>query len=131
MKTLFQLRREVGLGGIVPDGWRMAWYESPRRVGVYYPAPLHWVLRGLRELSYRLRVALHAPRLERAQACEMNRVYRDRQRMAEEYARGYMCGWRECYDACLDAVDEEIFRAGEVWDAGDLLAGAPKPQRKN
>jgi hypothetical protein len=131
MKTRFQLRREVSHGGVVPDGWRMAWYEPPRRVGVYYPAPLHWVLRGLRELSYRLRVALGAPPIERAQAFEMNRAHRDRQRLADEYARGYMAGWSECYDACLDAVEDEITRANEVWEIGDVLASAPKPQRKN
>ncbi|MGA9883626.1 MAG: hypothetical protein WBQ34_07900 [Candidatus Acidiferrales bacterium] len=131
MKTRFQLRREAGHGGAVPGGWRMAWYEPPRRVGIYYPAPLHWILRGLRDFSYRLRVALRAPRIERAQAFEMNRVHRDRQRLADEYARGYMCGWRECYDACLDAVEEEISRAGEVWDTCELLTDTPRPQRKN
>jgi len=131
MKTRLQLRKEVGHGGIVPDGWRMAWYEPPRRVGIYYPAPLHWVLRGLREFSYRMRVALRAPRIERAQALEMNRAHRDRQRLADEYARGYMAGWRECYDACLDAVEEEITRASDVWEVGDVLAGTPKAPRKN
>ena len=131
MKTLFQLRKEVGHGGNIPDGWRMAWYEAPRRVGVYYPAPLHWVLRGLREFSYRLRVALRAPRIERAQALEMNRLHRDRQRLAEEYARGYIHGWRECYDACLDAVEAEISQVGEVWEIGELLTDTPKLQRKN
>lgn len=131
MKTQFQLRREVGHGGVVPDGWRMAWYEPPRRVGVYYPAPLHWVLRGFRECSYRLRVALRALRIERAQAFEMNRAHRDRQRLADEYARGYMAGWSECYDACLDAVEDEITRASDVWDAGDMLAGTSKTLLKN
>jgi hypothetical protein len=100
-------------------------------LAVYYPAPLHWVLRGLRELSYRIRVALRAPRIERAQAFEMNRAHRDRQRLAEEYTRGYICGWRECYEACLDAVEDEISRTNEVWEIGDLLAEAPKPPRKN
>lgn len=131
MKSRLRLRREVGHGGVVPDGWRLAWYEPPRRVGIYYPAPLHWVLRGLRECSYRLRVALCAPRIERARAFEMNRAHRDRQRLADEYARGYMAGWRECYDACLDAVEEEITRASDAWEIGDVLTNAPKPQRKN
>lgn len=131
MKTRFQVRREAGHGGAVPGGWRLAWYEPPRRVGIYYPAPLHWIVRGLRELSYRLRVALRAPRIERAQAFEMNRAHRDRQRLADEYARGYMRGWRECYDACLDAVEEEISRAGEAWEACNLLADTPRTQRKN
>jgi hypothetical protein len=131
MKTRVRLRREVSHGGVVPSGWRMAWYEPPRRVAIYYPAPLPWVLRGLREVSYRIRVALHAPRIERAQAFEMNRAHRERQRLADEYARGYLCGWRECYDACLDAVEEEITRTSEAWEIGDLLTNTPKPQRKN
>lgn len=131
MKARFELRREVGHGGVIPEGWRLAWYEPPRRVGVYYPAPLHWVLRGLREFSYRLRVALRAPRIERAQAFEMNRTHRERQRLADEYARGYLTGWRECYDACLDAVEEEIARASEVWDASELLTNTQKTQREN
>jgi len=115
----------------VPSGWRMAWYEPPRRIGVYYPAPLHWVLRALREFAYRVHVALRAPRIERAQAFEMNRAHRDRQLLAEEYARGYMSGWRECYGACLVAVEEEISRSNQVWEIGDLLADIPKPQREN
>ncbi len=131
MKTPFRLRKEVGHGGVVPSGWGMAWYEPPRRVGVYYPAPLHWVLRALREVSYRLRVALRAPRIERAQAFEMNRAYSDRQRLADEYARGYMCGWQECYEACLVVMEDEISRNSDVWDVGDLFSDIPKPQRKN
>ena len=31
---------------MIPRGWQMAWYEPRRRIGVYYPAPLHWLLRG-------------------------------------------------------------------------------------
>jgi hypothetical protein len=131
MTTRFQLRRELGHGGIAPVGWRMAWYEPPRRVGVYYPAPLHWIFRGAREFTYRVLLAVRAPEIERAQAFEMNRVHRERQRLADEYARGYMAGWRECYDTCLEAVEEEITRSSEVWEAGELLANAPTPPRKN
>lgn len=131
MKTRLRFRKEVSHGGAVPTGWRMAWYEPPRRIGVYCPAPLHWVLRVLREISYRLRVALRAPRIERAQAFEMNRANRERQRLADEYVRGYMCGWHECYEACLLAVEDEISHSSEFWEVGDLLANTAKPQRKN
>jgi hypothetical protein len=131
MKTRFRLRREVSHGGVVPNRWRMAWYEPPRRIGVYYPAPLHWVLRVLREVSYRLRVAVRAPRIERAQAFEVNRAHHDRQRLAEEYARGYMCGWHECYEACLVAVEDEISRSSEIWEIGAIFADQPKSPRKN
>jgi hypothetical protein len=131
MKTRVRLRREVSHGGVIPRGWRMAWYEPPRRIGVYYPAPLHWVLRALRELSYRIRVAVRAPRIERAQAFEMNRVHRERQGLADEYVRGYMCGWHECYEACLFAVEDEISQSDEIWEIGDLLTNLPNLQRKN
>lgn len=126
-----QLRREISHGGVVPIGWRMAWYEPPRRVGVYFPVPLHWILRALREFSYRLRMALHAPRIERAQAFEMNRAHRERQLLADEYARGYLAGWRECYEACLDAVEDEIAREGDIWEAGSMLTNTHESPRKN
>lgn len=109
----------------------MAWYEPPRRIGVYYPAPLHWVLRALREFSYRVHVALRAPRIERAQAFEMNRAHRERQRLADEYVRGYMCGWRECYEACLLAVEDEISRSDGLGEVGDLLGDFPGRQGNN
>lgn len=130
MKAKLKLRREAGHGGIVPRGWQMAWYEPRRRVGVYYPAPLHFVVRALREVGYRLRLALDAPRLECAHVFELQREHRQRQRMADQYARGYMAGWRECYQACLETVEAEIARAGDVWDIGDIL-DAPKPDREN
>lgn len=109
----------------------MAWYEPHRRIGIYYPSPLHWVLRALREFAYRLRIALCARRIEHAQVFEMQRAYRDRQRLADEYARGYLAGWRECYQACVDVMEEEIARTDEVWEIGALLAGAPKPSQEN
>lgn len=45
IKPLETWRREIPLGGNIPSGWRMAWREPRRRVGVYYPAPFHWVIR--------------------------------------------------------------------------------------
>lgn len=131
MRTILKLRREVGHGGNVPRGWRMAWYEPRRRVGVYYPAPLHWIARAVREFSYRLRIALRAPAIERAQVFEMQRTHRDRQRLVDEYARGYLVGWRECFHTCLEAVEEELTRTDDVWEIGGLLTNPPKPPRKN
>ncbi|MGB0034010.1 MAG: hypothetical protein WBP79_00880 [Candidatus Acidiferrales bacterium] len=131
MKTLSTFRREVGHGGIVPRGYQMAWYEPRRRVGVYFPAPLHWILRALRDFGYRLRVALRAPGMECAEVFEMQRTQRERQRLAEEYARGYMAGWRECFEACLDAVEDEISRVDDVWEIGAWLTGADTPREKN
>jgi hypothetical protein len=124
----WKVRKEVGHGGIVPAGWQMAWYEPRRRVGVYYPAPLHWIVRALREFRYRLRIAWRAPRLEGAQFFEMQRTHRERQRLAEEYARGYLTGWRECFHACVEAIEEEMADFEQAWDVGALLTeGSNKP----
>jgi hypothetical protein len=131
MKTKSKFRREVSHGGIVPPGFRMAWYEPRRRVGIYFPSPLHWVMRALHEFMYRLRVALRAPSTERAEVFEMERTHRERHRLAEEYAQGYITGWRECFEVCLESVDEEIARADSVWNAGALLLNSPTETPKN
>ena len=128
MKSWWGLRRELGPGGRVPRGFRMAWYEPRRRVGIYVPAPLHWALRVLREFAYRLRLALRAPAIERKQFFDMQRIHSERQRLADEYARGYLSGWRECFRACLEAVEEEIARADETFFPLKL---PPKPKRGN
>ena len=60
MKIAKSLRKEATHGGVIPAGWRLAWYEPKRRVGVYYPAPLNWILRVLRELHHRARLAVRA-----------------------------------------------------------------------
>ncbi len=114
----------------MPSGYQLAWYEPKRRMGVYFPAPLHWLLRGLRELSHRLQIAVRAPRIECEEVFQMQRAHRERERLSEEYARGYISGWRECFHVCLDAVEEEIDRVDQAWDVGSMLP-APKPPRKN
>src|ERR1700692_2204924 len=131
MNTKMTLRREAGHGGYVPRGWQMAWYEPRRRVGVYYPAPLHLFLRAIRNIVYRLGIAWRAPGIGCAQVFEMQRGFRERQRMADEYARGYLSGWRECFNACMHAVEEELTVSEDVWAVGDMLADAPKLPRKN
>ena len=95
MMSRLKVRKEVSHGGVVPRGWQMAWYEPRRRVCVYYPAPLHWLLRAIREVVHRVREAVRAPCIERAEVFQMQRAHRER--VAEEYARGYMAGWRECF----------------------------------
>jgi hypothetical protein len=131
MRASMKLRREAGHGGNVPCGWRMAWYEPNRRVGVYYPAVLHWIRRAAREFSYRLRIALRAPPIERAQVFEIQRTHRERQRLADEYARGYLAGWRECFQACLETVEEELAREDDIWAVGEMLTDPGKPPRRN
>ena len=125
------LRKEASHGAAVPRGWRMAWYEPQRRVGVYFPAPLHWVVRFYREAAYRWRLAVQAPSIERAEVFEMQRAHRERERLAEEYAGGYLNGWQECFRACLDVVEDELTRGQSTWDAGALLAGAGDPPLEN
>jgi hypothetical protein len=88
---------------------------------VYFPFPLHWIARAFLEIAYRLRLALRAPQPERAEFISMQRSHADQQRMADEYSRGYMAGWRECYQACIDAIEGEMDRAEEMWDVGALL----------
>jgi hypothetical protein len=128
MKFNFRLRKEVGHGGAIPRGWRMAWYEPRRRVGVYYPAPCHWIARALRNVIYRVRLALEAPGLEGSQFLAMQRANGERQSMADEYARGYMRGWRECFQTCVDAIEDEMSRGDTVWDIGALLTDADRRQ---
>jgi hypothetical protein len=127
MKIEKVLRREVTHGGVIPRGWQMAWYEPRRRVGVYYPKPLHWILRVLREIQHRAKTALRAPVIEREEVFQMQRLHKEREKMAEEYARGYMSGWRECFQTCMNAVEEEISRADDAWNLGSLLADVTRP----
>jgi hypothetical protein len=130
MNFPLRLKKEAGHGAIVPRGWKMAWYEPRRHVGVYYPVPLHWVARAVREAAYRLRLALQAPGFEGSQFFEMQRQYRERQRMADEYARGYMAGWRECFATCVDAIEPEM-HADDAWEVGALLTNGTNPRREN
>lgn len=117
--------RKIGHGGMVPQGWRLAWYEPRRRVGVYCPPPFDWLFRILREGMYRVHLAVVAPSIERAEVFAMQREHRRREDLAEEYARGYLRGWNECFETCLGIVEEEISSAS-VWDAGALLVGPPE-----
>lgn len=134
MKAISRLvgrKKELSHGAVAPRGWRMAWYEPRRRVGIYYPAAFSWIMRALRELKYRIRIAWQAPRIEAAQFFAMQRANEQRQRFADEYARGYMMGWRECFDTCVDAIQDEMSRGDQVWEIGSLLTDAGKPPRPN
>ena len=130
-RSLETLRREIPLGGHIPTSWRMAWYEPRRRVGIYYPAPVHWLVRAWREIRNRLRSAWLAPSIEKAEAREMERLHEQRERLAEEYARGYLSGWRECFQTCIDAVEDEIAGADDVWDVAALLKSGGGPSHSN
>jgi hypothetical protein len=131
MKRARTFRREFTHGAMIPRGWQMAWYEPRRRVGVYYRPPLHWLMRTSRELLHRVRTALRSPEIECLQVFEMQRTHRERERLADEYARGYMAGWRECFQTCLTAVEEELTAPGDVWEIGAVLVDSPGSQKEN
>jgi len=99
--------------------------------GVYYPTPLHRIMHALREIVYRLRLALYAPSIECAQVFEMQRHHREGQQLADEYARGYLVGWRECFDTCKRAIEEELSNFDDVWNVGGLLAPASTRRHQN
>jgi hypothetical protein len=126
MKIAKSVRKEVTHGGVIPRGWQLAWYEPRRRVGVYYPAPLHWIARVTRELLRRARLAMRAPGIEHEEVFQMQRLHKERERLADEYARGYLSGWRECFQTCLTAVEEEISHADRTWDIGAFLTDSTK-----
>lgn len=50
----------------------------------------------------------------------MQREHLLRQDLADEYARGYMQGWHECFETCLGVVEEEL-TSSSAWGAGALL----------
>jgi hypothetical protein len=125
MNNNWTIRREVGHGGVIPRGWQLAWYEPRRRVGIYFPVPLHKIARAVRELLHRVRIAVEAPDSERTEIFQMQRTYREQQKIAEEYARGYLAGWRECFHSCLTAVEEELTRGENGWDIRALLPEPP------
>ena len=124
------IRREVAHGTKGPRTWRIAWYEPRRGVDVYSPAPLHRVLRFVRELCHRLRAALAAPKTEVAEMLEMQRTLEERQHLADEFSRGYLAGWRECFQACLAAVDE-LSPSDDEWALGELLADSVAAKQQN
>lgn len=107
----------------------MAWYEPRGRIGVYAPVQIHWVLRFAREVAHRLRWALAAPTVEKSESIEMERRQLERERLAEEYLRGFLNGWGECFDACVSAIEDECGRTREIWQVGELLQEASTDQQ--
>lgn len=104
MYTRGLLKCELGHGAQPRRGWRLAWYEPRRRVGVFLPTPLHRLARTIRELKWRIGVAWRAPTRERQDVFDLQRNQREKQKLASEFARGYLRGWEECIDAWAEAV---------------------------
>jgi len=61
----------------------------------------------------------------------MERMHEQRERLAEEYARGYLSGWRECFQTCIEAVEDEIAGADGLWDVPELLRNDADPSHSN
>jgi hypothetical protein len=131
MNFLKKSWKEAPKGEIVPAGKRRAWHEPQRHVGVYTAMLLHWVARILRELHHRVTLAATAPTIEQDQAFELRRAHQARERLAEEYSKGYMAGWHECFEVCRQAVEEEVTNSDEVWKMGALLTSCVTTQREN
>lgn len=55
----------------------------------------------------------------------------NRESLATEYSRGYMAGWRECFEQCLEAVEDEIARTDDIWRMGAALTSSKNNQREN
>lgn len=99
------LQCELGHGAEPRRGWRLAWYDPRRRIGVFLPAPLHLLARAIRELKWRFIIAWRAPTRERHDVFDLQRVRREEEKLAAEFARGYLRGWQECIDAWAAAVE--------------------------
>jgi hypothetical protein len=71
------------------------------------------VLQFGRDVAGRVRRACFALRLGEPEVAR-RAAHAGRQlqvRAADEYARGYLAGWRECFNTCLEAVEEEMAAA--------------------
>jgi hypothetical protein len=90
-----------------------------------------WPGRVVREIAHRLRIAIFTPTLERAREIECEKLQAERHRLAEEYSQGYLTGWHECYDACLNAIEDELAEKCEIWASGALLTGPDNLTKAN
>ena len=104
-------RLELPRGRRLPFGYGLAWVDLSRWVAVCFPWPLNWLARGLRSGNWRLRAIFRAvagPGIDAQFIAESQRAFRQEQELAGQYAAGYLAGWEECFDACLEAVHEEL-----------------------
>ncbi len=95
--------------------YRVAWVDWSRRLAVCYPWPVNWLARQWREFAWRIAraaSALGSPGREEQEVADAQRIYRERRMIAEEYAAGYLKGWQECFDACMEAIEGELARGG-------------------
>jgi hypothetical protein len=104
-------RLELARGARIPRGYALAWVDMSRWVAVCYPWPVNLAARCWRTASWRLRQAVrafHGPGRDAQLTAAAQRTFRQRQALAERYAAGYLCGWQDCFDACMEVVEEEL-----------------------
>jgi hypothetical protein len=108
------LMRELAPGVAAPVGWRMGWFDPMRHVAIYFPAPLHWLARAAREVKWRVQLAVKSPGMDTERILAAQKQYGERMKLADEYARGYLEGWRECFESCAEIFEDEE-ESGEPW----------------
>lgn len=96
-----------------------------------HTSPQNWVIRRFLDFRYRIGLAISAPNAEEATEIERERGYSEQHQLAEQYSEGYLAGWRECYAACLTAVEDEVSKSGDIWRAGSLLASSDESLKAN
>ena len=111
--------------------WQLIQHRPARTAGRALVNPLQWAARVLSDWKYRLRVALTVPPLEEVRSEQLKRAEQDRARLAHEYSEGYITGWRECFDSCVQAVEDEFASADDVWRLGASLIGSGKSRQDN
>ncbi len=104
-------RVDLPRGRHIPLGYGLAWVDMSRWVAVCVPWPLNLIARWWRAGNWRVRRvarALAGLGIDAQFVADSQRIYREEQALAEQYAAGYLSGWEECFDACLEAVQEEL-----------------------
>jgi len=110
-----KLRLEVGIQNdmAIPSGFRTAWIDSSRNVRVLYRWPVHLLMRCLLEGCWRLEKFVQGPsRLQ----CGWERNHQlqfDLERLAQEYAQGYLEGWQECFDQVRTVIGGQQGQAAD------------------
>ena len=95
--------------------------ENGKQLNASSPERRNWVVRltaavaNILQLSSCMRPAKSMARTDQP------REFAERERFADEYARGYLAGWHECYAACLEEVERSVSKDGDVWIAAQVL----------
>ena len=108
-------RKELARDTKMPPNYELAWMDWSRGVAVCYPWPMNWLARQWHGFVWRITRASCAFRglgPEEQHVADAQRIYRQRQILAEEFAEGYLTGWQECLDACIETIEQQIEQGG-------------------